>query len=173
MASRLTFGIDPGLTGAIVTLLDGEAGPMIDMPVMDGEVDARAVAGFLRHQRDANPGVVITVALERIHARPMRNDEGKAIEGSVARHNLAEGFGQLKAIVRLLGLHLVLVQPSVWKRQFSLSGKGKDAGRVLAIQRFPSAAAELKRKKDNGRADALLIALYGDQRLASGFPLEH
>ncbi len=33
MASRLTFGIDPGLTGAIVTLLDGEPGPMADMPV--------------------------------------------------------------------------------------------------------------------------------------------
>ncbi|MGX9710006.1 hypothetical protein [Stenotrophomonas maltophilia group sp. LNF259] len=168
MASRLTFGIDPGLTGAIVTLLDGEPGPMVDMPVMDGEVDARAVAAFLRQQRDAHPGAVIAVALERIHARPMRNDEGKAIEGSVARHNLAEGFGQLKATVRLLGLHLVLVQPSVWKRRFDLSGKSKDAGRVLAIQRFPAAATQLQRKKDNGRADALLIGLYGDSLIRGG-----
>ncbi len=162
MASRLIFGIDPGLTGAIVTLLDGEPGPMVDMPVMDGEVDARGVATFLRHQREANPGVSIAVALERIHARPMRNAEGKAVEGSVARHNLAEGFGQLKAVVRLLGLQLLLVQPSVWKRRFDLSGKGKDAGRLLAIQRFPAAAAQLQRKKDNGRADALLIALYAE-----------
>lgn len=69
MASRLTFGIDPGLTGAIVTLIDGEPGPLVDMPVMEGEVDARAVAAFLRQQRDAHPGAVIAVALERIHAR--------------------------------------------------------------------------------------------------------
>jgi crossover junction endodeoxyribonuclease RuvC len=93
MASRLTFGIDPGLRGAIVTPIDGEPGPTFDMPVMDGEVDARSVTAFLREQRDANPDAVIAVALERIHARPMRNEEGKAIEGSVARHNLAEGFG--------------------------------------------------------------------------------
>lgn len=93
MASRLTFGIDPGLTGAIVTLLDGEPGPMVDMPVMDGEVDARAVAAFLRQQREANPEAVITVALERIHARPMRNGEGKAVEGSVASTTWPKGSG--------------------------------------------------------------------------------
>lgn len=168
MASRLTCGIDPRLTAAMATLLDGEPGPVVDMPVMEGKVDARAVEAFLRQQRDAHPDAVIALTLERTHARPMRNADGKAIEGSVARHNLAEGFGQLKATVRLLGMHLVLVQPSVWKRRFDLSGKGKDAGRALAIQRFPAAAVQLQRKKDDGPADALLIGLHGDSLIRGG-----
>ncbi|WP_315386589.1 hypothetical protein [uncultured Stenotrophomonas sp.] len=54
MTMRLTFGVDPGLTGAITTLIDGEPGPYLDMPTMDvgegNEVDARAVAP-LRDQR--------------------------------------------------------------------------------------------------------------------------
>ena len=53
---------------------------------------------------------------------------------------------------------------------FSLSGKGvdKDAGRQLAIARFPSAADQLRRKKDGGRADALLLALWANTTDAQG-----
>lgn len=56
MASRLTFGIDPGLTGAIVTLLDGEPGPMVDMPVMDGR------STLARSQRSSGSRGTLTLA---------------------------------------------------------------------------------------------------------------
>jgi len=39
-------------------------------------------------------------------------------------------------------------------------GKEKDASRLKAIQLFPLSASNLSRKKDHGRADALLIAAY-------------
>jgi crossover junction endodeoxyribonuclease RuvC len=39
--------------------------------------------------------------------------------------------------------------------------KDKDAARRMAQQWFPDRASELKRKKDEHRAEALLIALYG------------
>jgi crossover junction endodeoxyribonuclease RuvC len=37
----------------------------------------------------------------------------------------------------------------------------KDAARGVAIQRFPAMAGAFARKKDDGRAEAALIALYG------------
>lgn len=164
MTMRLTFAADPGLTGAITTLIDGEPGPYLDMPTMDvgegNEVDARAVVLFVREQRAAHPGAQVEAVMERIHARPMRAPDGNAIEGGKARHSLAEGYGQLKAAFRVLGIPLTLVQPVTWKRSLRLLGKPKDAGRVLAIARFPSAARFLARKKDNGRADALLMGLW-------------
>lgn len=164
MTMRLTFGVDPGLTGAIATLIDGEPGPYLDMPTMDvgegNEVDARALVLFIREQRAAHPGAHIEAVMERIHARPMRDQAGKALEGGKARHSLAEGYGQLKAAIRVLGVPLTLVQPSVWKRSLRLLGQSKDAARVLAITRFPKAKSFLGRKKDGGRADALLMALW-------------
>lgn len=56
----------------------------------------------------------------------------------------------------------------MWKRRFGLIGQDKDAARLLAIQRFPATAFQLQRKKDNGRADALLIALWVEHQLAMG-----
>ena len=32
MTMRVTFGVDPGLSGAVAVLLDGEPGPILDMP---------------------------------------------------------------------------------------------------------------------------------------------
>ena len=50
----------------------------------------------------------------------------------------------------------------MWKRHLRLTGMDKDAARQLVIERFPSAAPNMKRKKDVGRADALLLAHWGE-----------
>lgn len=164
MTLRLTFGIDPGLSGAVATLVDGEPGPILDMPVADfgkgREVDAFRLADFVRQQRAAHPGASFAAVVERIQARPMRDANGNPQEGGKARNSLAEGFGQLKATFRVLGVPLAIVEPAVWKRHMGLLKQGKDASRVLALRRFPSVAPHLARKKDNGRSDALLIALW-------------
>lgn len=170
MASRLTIGIDPGLEGAIAVLADGEAGVIIDMPLLrvgeSNEVDARQFAMFIRAARDLHPGATVSATIERVRAMPPKDGVRKA--GAQSSFNFGDHYGKAKAVLELLGIPYTRAEPASWKRQFGLTGKGKDAARLLAIQRFPSAATELKRKKDNGRADALLIALYGDQRLASG-----
>lgn len=168
MASRLIFGIDPGISGAIAVLADGEAGPIIDMPLLgdDREVDARKVALFIRAARDLHPGATVSAVIERVRAMPPKDGERRA--GAQSSFNFGDHYGKAKAVLELLGIPYSRAEPASWKRQFGLTGQPKDASRVLAIQRFPTVAAELKRKKDNGRADALLIALYGEQRLASG-----
>ena len=49
-----------------------------------------------------------------------------------------------------------------------LIGTDKDAARLLAIKRFPSAEPQLRRKKDSGRADALLLALWHENTRVHG-----
>lgn len=156
MASRLTFGIDPGLTGAVATLIDGEPGPVLDMPTVEvdgwGEVDARAVVVFIRELRAAHPDAYVSACIEKVGARPG--------DGGTSAFRFGQTAGKLQAILEVLGIPATRVVPAQWKRSFSLLRQDKDAARLLAIARFPSAQKVLSRKKDNGRADALLIALW-------------
>ncbi len=155
---RLTFGIDPGLSGAVATLIDGVPGPILDMPTVDvdgwGEVDARAVVVFIREQRAANPGAYVSACIEKVGARPT--------DGGTSAFRFGQTAGKLQAILEVLGIPTSRVIPAVWKRAYGLLKQEKDAARQLALRRFPSAAQLLKRKKDDGRADALLIAHHHD-----------
>lgn len=155
-AFRLTFGVDPGLTGAVATLINGEPGPVLDMPTVEvdgwGEVDARAVVVFIREQRAAHPGAYVSACIEKVGARPG--------DGGTSAFRFGQTAGKLQAILEVLGIPATRVVPAQWKRSFSLLKQDKDAARLLAIARFPSAQKTLSRKKDNGRADALLIALW-------------
>jgi crossover junction endodeoxyribonuclease RuvC len=66
-----------------------------------------------------------------------------------------------------LAAHQVPVQyvtPAKWKKYFGLS-KNKGSSRGLAIQRFPQVSDKFSRVKDDGRAEAALIALYGKENL--------
>jgi Holliday junction resolvasome RuvABC endonuclease subunit len=73
---------------------------------------------------------------------------------------LGFAYGQIVAAVALSNIPYTIVTPSTWKRSMNLP-KDKDAARRLAVQWFPKQAERLKRKKDEHRAEALLIALYG------------
>jgi len=57
-----------------------------------------------------------------------------------------------------------IVEPSAWRRHWHLPGKDKESGRQKALQLFPDAHAALARKRDHGRAEATLIALYYAER---------
>lgn len=156
MSMRVHFAIDPGLTGAIAVFRDGEPSEIGDMPVLQRgdwrEVDAERLATLLRSVRSEYSGASFSACVEKVGARPG--------DGGTSAFRFGEGFGKVKATLEVLGIPYELVIPAVWKRRMGLIGTEKDAARVLAIKRFPSMAGQLKRKKDGGRADALLIGLY-------------
>jgi crossover junction endodeoxyribonuclease RuvC len=166
MTMRLTFGVDPGLGGAIATLLDGEPGPMIDMPLMRdpaakvGEVDARALADFIGGVLAAHPGAYVSACVEKVRAMPNKQNGERRTMGAQSSFNFGDGFGQVKAVLRVKRIPMILVEARTWKGYYNLLGCSKDASLGLARLRFPAAAADLRRKKDNGRADALLLALW-------------
>lgn len=164
-ALRVTFGIDPGLSGAVATLLDGVPGPFLDMPVLQvgdwREVDARSLAAWIREVRQQHPGAHFAACVEKVSARPG--------DGGTSAFRFGEGYGQIKAVLSVLGLPgYSRAIPAVWKRHMGLIGTDKDAARLLAIRRFPSAAHMLQRKKDSGRADALLLALWHENTQLHG-----
>ena len=166
MTLKVTFGCDPGLTGAVATLIDGEPGPILDMPTFHNgtanEVDALKLATFIRELRAGHPGAAFSACIERVRAMPDRSGGVVRKMGAQSSFNFGDGFGQLKSAFRVLGLQPVLVEANSWKHSYGLRGSEKDASRLLAVKRFPGAADRLKRMKDHGRAEALLIALWHD-----------
>lgn len=154
---RLTLGIDPGTSGAIVVLADGEPVKLLDMPANDRldigrEVNPVSLAAQLRGLSMQYPGAHVMAALELVGSRPM--------EGSRSVFRFGEGYGVVKGVLGALGIGWVDVRPQAWKKHHGLIGTAKDAARIYAMQRFPRVALSLKRKRDGGRADALLIARW-------------
>lgn len=149
----MKLGIDPGITGALALLNDrDELCSLFDMPIMP----------FGKNKQQVNPAELTKVIgamgannsiayVEMVSAMPG--------QGVTACFNFGMGYGIIQGILASLGLPMILVTPGSWKKRAGLVGKEKDAARTLAQQLYP--AADLGRKKDIGRADAILIARFG------------
>jgi crossover junction endodeoxyribonuclease RuvC len=66
--------------------------------------------------------------------------------------------GAIEATAALTRYPTMLVTPQAWKKYHGLIGSEKAASLELARSMFPEAS--LKRQKDHGRADALLMAVW-------------
>lgn len=60
-----------------------------------------------------------------------------------------------------LGTPVTYVQPAVWKRRAGLIGASKSASRHLATATWPDHAPAFRKARDDGRAEAALIARHG------------
>jgi len=163
---KTIIGIDPGLTGAIAVLgPDGET--VIDMPIAVGglrghksQVDALTLGMELGAHPDA------TVFVEVQGARPG--------EGVSSSHTNGTNFGIILGVLGALRMRWEPVAAQKWRpAMVGHRGQGeskRDKGPSLATARrlFPALASYLERKKDHGRAEALLIAEWGRRRLGGG-----
>ena len=66
----------------------------------------------------------------------------------------------MEGILAALDVPVTIVTPQAWRKRVVVR-EGKDGSRERAMQLFPRQAAMFARKKDDGRADAALIAYYG------------
>lgn len=164
MTYRLTIGIDPGVSGAVCALADGEPCLVIDIPVREvngwKEIDAVELTRELRALRGEHVGAHVSACLEKVGAMPR--------DGGTSAFRFGESAGAIRGVLEALNIPYSRAIPAVWKRHFGLLGTDKDAARELAIARFPAIADRMKRKKDNGRADALLLALYHENTQLHG-----
>ena len=139
----LYIGIDPGKSGAIALLdTDDMQVKTYDMP---GTLDEKMglISAF---------GPVKCCWLERPFFPRMIG-----IKNAVT---IAVAYGELKACLFFGGVPTFEVDPSAWKKTMRLS-TDKNASRALASQYFPDCSDQWKRVKDDGRAEAALIAHYG------------
>lgn len=162
MANRIVIGIDPGLSGALCLLHDGGKPSFIDMPTQMSAktgkqlIDCERLSAFLRGIKTLHNGAYITAVIEAVGMRPI-NSRGSDQKAAI-------GYGMILGIVTALRIDHQTVQPQTWKKHHGLIGTAKDAARVLALAKFPEEAGLwLNRKKDNGRADALMIALWAHE----------
>ncbi len=144
------MGIDPGLGGA-VAVLDTEA-CVVDVPVIkvgtkreyNVPVMAKLVYGWEPDH----------IYIEKVHSMPK--------QGVASSFNFGMGFGLWLGIIAALGIPYTLVTPQRWKgKMMDGQRRGKGDARLRATQLFPELAGSLTRVKDDGRAEALLIAAYG------------
>lgn len=155
------IGIDPGISGAIAFVSTGPIGGLMgvhDMPVMKLGKSSRVNASALTKLLSSYVHVQCHAVIERVSAMPK--------QGVVSVFTFGHSAGILEGVVPALGIPYELVTPHVWKKHFNLIGAGKEASRAKAIQLYPG--APLERKKDVGRAEAILLARYAIDNLVGG-----
>lgn len=148
-----TVGVDPGFSGAIGIVGDDGYVEVHDMPVL-GEGAQKFVDGYVLREilLGANPRRIV---IEQVSARPG--------QGVSTMFRFGAAYGAVVAIATSIGCPVSFVTPVKWKRKMGLVNSSKEASRALAIRTFPHARDRLKRKKDDGRAEGLLLADYGRQ----------
>ena len=121
--------------------------------------DAYAISSLLR---SLCVGIDVMVTIEKVQAMPGSDGKGgRQSMGATSAFNFGLGFGMWLGILAALEIPHQQVHPATWKAAVMRdSTKDKDASRVKAMQMYPKTAKDLTRKKDHGRADALLMAVW-------------
>ena len=167
MACVVIGGIDPGVTGAWA-IYD----PFREtMRVFPAPVVRVRVGGTCR----ARPDVAATVALARRFAAAgvseIYFENVNGMPGQSGQFAFGHAAGVAEAAAIAAGLSIVPIAPTAWKALAGLPrglkrAAAKTASRERAAELFPSAADLFKRVKDDGSADAALIAYAGAKKLS-------
>jgi crossover junction endodeoxyribonuclease RuvC len=155
----IVLGIDIGVSGAIALVNPIAEGSLFidavhDMPVLrDGPAGRRAInaplLASLIYESHADHAYV-----EHVGPRPG--------EGAVGAFAFGRARGVIEGVLAAAGVPCTFITPPAWKRIIGLpAGRDKDASRGEAIRRWPSRAELFARIKDDGRAEACLIAVAG------------
>jgi Holliday junction resolvasome RuvABC endonuclease subunit len=143
----IIVGVDPGVTGGLACIRHGTLDNVQPMPVYNGRADGMAIDEMLT---DWEPDAVY---LEDTQPMPKN--------GSIASFSLGLNTGIVVGAVTANHFKLVRVKPQAWKKKMGLTGKDKNASRGLARELFPQFAEHFKLVKNDGLAEACLIARYG------------
>jgi hypothetical protein len=159
----ITFGIDPGMSGAIVGLSDG--GNVIFACAADdrnggycraGQIDAKAIRGFIDFAAQVGP---VRIVIEQQQCRPM--------EGRTSILKIGKNWGTI--IGACHGYPVLEPIASVWTRAilgsktWNTQAEKKDATIAFVQRRLPSLDLVLqgRRTPHDGLADAACLAMWG------------
>ena len=147
------IGIDPGAAGAVAILEAGKLAQVFDMPVVEMTVGGKAkkrVAPELLASELRLYNLADTVAVvEQVGAMP-----GQGVTSMFA---FGQAYGLVLGVLAGLWIPTTTVTPATWKKALKLN-TGKDGARAKAAQLWPARADQFKRVKDDGRAEAALLA---------------
>lgn len=153
--------VDPGLSGAICFMNDGIIVDLIDAPTLsDGKNRQIDVLSICRRIDKWNPRHAIIENVQPMPSIPGADGVRRGM-GSASSFRFGFATGQIRAVVACYGMEVRLVHPRSWKRWAGLSGPDKEQSRQKALELMPAASKWLPLKRHHGRAEALLLALYG------------
>jgi crossover junction endodeoxyribonuclease RuvC len=160
------LGIDPGNQGALALIReDRQLVTVEDMPIVPLEkrrqVSAALAWGLVARIAGHALGPIHCV-IEKVGAMPK--------DGAVSAFAFGRGVGVLEGILAAREIPLERVAPNRWKARMGLTGQNKSASRAKVIERYPQHASLFARKKDDGRAEAVLLALWGLEQRTQGRP---
>lgn len=146
----IVWGCDPGLSGA-VALFDAGNGVVEtwDMPIVE-----------VRQKKAVSPQLIKDILelhdaplwIEQVSARPN--------QGVTSMFNFGKSYGMVLGVAAGLGMKVNYVTPQQWRKAVRCP-TGKDGSRARAMELLPAYSQMFARKRDDGRADAALIAYYG------------
>jgi crossover junction endodeoxyribonuclease RuvC len=150
----MILAIDPGAKGALA-FLNPEAGTLeiVDTPTvevkrgakMKTEISAQMLASIIRARKPTE------AVVERVGAFP-----GQGVSSVFA---FGKAAGLLDGVLAALEIPVTYVAPQKWQRDVG-AREGKDGNRQRAAELFPAYASSFSRAKDDGRADAALMAWW-------------
>ena len=155
----LIYGIDCGFTGAITLYWPASNKIEVhDMPVLK---NAKGKTVLNLH------GILDILHPEGEEQRVAYIEQVAAMRGQgvSSMFRFGEQYGALQMALAAIKTPAHYVTPQKWKGHFGLN-RDKGLSRGLAMQRFPEYADKFSRVKDDGRAEATLIALYGKETMA-------
>lgn len=149
MNPKAWIGIDPGKSGAVALIHeDGEL-------VQDWPGSPAGAADVLTDWRTEYR--VELAGLELVHSMPG--------QGVKSMFTFGENFGAWQGLLSALRIPFVMPRPREWQAGLVRPSDGPDTKtRSLNVARRLFPDAELSRKKDHGRADALLLAWWARQQ---------
>jgi crossover junction endodeoxyribonuclease RuvC len=147
------LGVDPGAGGALALVAGpGKLVRVVDMPteVTDAgkrRIDVKELSRLVREMQPVDGAVIELVG-------PMPRD------GRAGAFWFGKAAGLVEGVLAGQGIEVKLVPPQTWKRRLDVS-KDKNAARARASQLFPGSEQHWRRVKDDGRAEAAMIGLWG------------
>jgi crossover junction endodeoxyribonuclease RuvC len=154
----MILAIDPGAKGALA-FFDMEKGVLniVDCPTVEvkrgakvkTEISPQMVSGIIASR---SPTLAI---LEKVGAMPN--------QGVSSMFQFGRGVGMYEGVLAALQIPITYVTPQAWQKEMNVRG-GKDGSRARAAELYPAYASLFAKKKDDGRADAALMAFWGATR---------
>lgn len=152
--SMKILAIDPGASGALcIFSVDEGTIEIVDMPTVQvkrgtklkTEISAQMLAAIVSTHA---PSIAV---LEKVGAMPG--------QGSSSMFQFGRGVGICEGVLAGLRIPTDYVTPLTWQKAVN-ARSGKDGNRQRAAELFPAYADLFARKKDDGRADAALMAYW-------------
>lgn len=158
LPEKVYMGIDSGATGAIGIIVRNKAF-VADIPTLkikrkggsktEFNLPEIAKAFLYIKKYRSNFQVILEEALVQVGGKGANAYTG---------FRVGVAFGMWPLFLTVLGFSFERVSPITWKSKMGLRGKGKEDSRLKALGMFPQ--ADILRKKDHNRAEALLLAEY-------------